>query len=69
MSISALGVTSGSAGATYHVTNTANAQFLREVQNLGQQGVLSKNEEMLATLAADAGDSVPVNGPCLSTAS
>jgi len=42
MSISALGVTSGSAGATYNFTNTANAQFLREVQNLGHKASSQK---------------------------
>ncbi|HVX77424.1 MAG TPA: hypothetical protein VHB49_14930 [Bradyrhizobium sp.] len=62
MSISALGATSGSVGSTYNFTNVTNEQFLQEIQDLGQQGALSKNEQVLATLAASGGDSVPING-------
>jgi len=63
MSISALGAASGSPGATYDFTNVTNAQFEQEVQSLGQNGKLSNNQEMRLTLAADGGDSVPINGP------
>ncbi len=68
MSISALGAASGAPGATYDFANVTNAQFLQEIRSLGQQGKLSKQEQVLATLDAEGGDSVPVNGPAPSTA-
>lgn len=68
MSISPLGAGTGSAGSTYNFTSVSNSQFLQEIQNLGQQGALSKQEQMLATLSASGGDSVPIDGPHATTA-
>jgi hypothetical protein len=36
---------------------------LQEVQSLGQQGKLTTNRQVLLTVSAEGGDSVPVNGP------
>ena len=69
MSISALGTTSGSStSATYDFTNVTNAQFLQEVNSLGQAGKLSNDQRALLTVAASGGDSVPIDGPRPTTA-
>jgi hypothetical protein len=65
---SAIGNQPASPGPTYNFTNVTNAQFLQEVQGLGQAGKLSANQETLLAVAAVGGDSVPISGPHVTTA-
>lgn len=67
MSISAIGSGSGTPAAIYDFTNVTNAQFLKEIQSLDKQADLSPDQQVLLTLDATGGDSVPISGQPLST--
>jgi hypothetical protein len=58
---------SATSPTTYNFANVTNAQFLQEIQSLGQQGELSPNQQVLLTVSAEGGDSVPINGQPQST--
>jgi hypothetical protein len=68
MSVSALGTTPAPAAPTYNFTNVTNSQFEQEVQQLGQDGKLTPDQQALLTLSADGGDSIPVDGTRTTTA-
>jgi hypothetical protein len=68
MTISSPGSISGSPGATYNFTSVTNANFLKEIDGLGHAGKLSPDQQAILTLSAEGGDSVPINGPGVSTA-
>ncbi len=67
MSVSINGVGSSSYGATYNFRNATNADFLKEVQDLRQQGALSPDQSVLLALDASGGDSIPISGQPSST--
>jgi hypothetical protein len=68
MNSTSIGAATASSGATYNFTNVTNAQFSQQINSLSQAGKLSTNQRILLTVAADGGDSVPIDGTRISTA-